>query len=423
MRQSDSLLNEDWAATVARLGGADALGVSARVTKAFARGRKVPNAVALLRVVLAYCLGEWGLRSTAAWSTAIGLADLSNVALLDRLRQCGDWFAMLVGQVLASAAPRASQGRLIRLLDGTTVPQAGREARQHNRLWRIHSAFDLPSERFGDFVVTDEHGGEQPDRIPVVKGEIRVADRAFLQPDRIAHVLEDGGDVVVQAGWRNACWLDAEGERVDLQDAFRKAVDGLIDRPIWIRRKSGPAIALRLIALRKSAADAAEARRKARRQARKEGYQLSDEGLAAADWMILVTSLKTAAFPTNDVLALYRLRWRVELAFKRLNSLVGLKGPPGRHEACQALRARPFAHDPIARAAHRCARGLSPLGHSRLTRPGLWRLSLQLLASLLQAIMPQPTLHDVRRTAPQLRRNLHEPPRQKRLYQRMTRNF
>ena len=332
MRQSDSLLNEDWAATVARLGGADALGVSARVTKAFAWGRKVPNAVALLRVVLAYCLGELGLRSTAAWSTAIGLADLSNVALLYRLRQCGDWFAMLVGQVLAAAAPR--QGRLIRLLDGTTVPQAGREARQHNRLWRIHSAFDLPSERFGDFVVTDEHGGEQLDRIPVVKGEIRVADRAFLQPDRIAHVLEDGGDVVVRAGWRNACWLDAEGERVDLQDAVRKAVDGLIDRPIWIRRKSGPAVALRLIALRKSAADAAEARR----QARKEGYQLSDEGLAAADWMILVTSLKTAAFPTNDVLALYRLRWRVELAFKRLKSLVGLKGPPGRHEAS----ARPY---------------------------------------------------------------------------------
>ena len=144
--------------------------------------------------------------------------------------------------------------------------------------------------------------------------------------------------MVVRAGWRNACWLDAEGERVDLQDTFRKAVDGVIDRPIWIRRKSGPALALRLIALRKSAADAAEARRKARQQARKEGYQLSDEGLAAADWMILVTSLKAEAFPTDDVLALYRLRWRVELAFKRLKSLVGLRAPPGRHEAS----ARPY---------------------------------------------------------------------------------
>ena len=29
------------------------------------------------------------------------------------------------------------------------------------------------------------------------------------------------------------------------------------------------------------------------------------------------------------MLALYRLRWRIELAFKRLKSLIGLKAPPG----------------------------------------------------------------------------------------------
>ena len=45
--------------------------------------------------------------------------------------------------------------------------------------------------------------------------------------------------------------------------------------------------------------------------------------------MILVTSLPPETFPTADILALYRLRWRNELAFKRLKSLVGLRGPPG----------------------------------------------------------------------------------------------
>jgi hypothetical protein len=53
----------------------------------------------------------------------------------------------------------------------------------------------------------------------------------------------------------------------------------------------------------------------------------------AADWVILVTSLPPEAFATADILALilalYRLRWRIELAFKRLKSLVGPKGPPG----------------------------------------------------------------------------------------------
>lgn len=53
--------------------------------------------------------------------------------------------------------------------------------------------FDVPSERFGHFVLTDAHEGEQLDRIPVVRGAIRIADRVHLQPDRMANVLADGG--------------------------------------------------------------------------------------------------------------------------------------------------------------------------------------------------------------------------------------
>jgi hypothetical protein len=70
-------------------------------------------------------VGERGLRSTAGWAASVGLADISNVALLYRLRQCGDWFAVLVGQALAAAAPKAGSGRLIRIIDATTVPPVG----------------------------------------------------------------------------------------------------------------------------------------------------------------------------------------------------------------------------------------------------------------------------------------------------------
>src|ERR1700709_1427282 len=137
----ESLVNEDWTNVVARLGGAGVLNATARETKAFLRPREITNAVDFLRLILAYCLGERGLRLTAAWATSIGLVDLSNVALLYRLRQCGDWLAVLVGQALAAGAPKASRGRLVRIVDATTVPQAGRQGRK-NRIWRVHSAFD-----------------------------------------------------------------------------------------------------------------------------------------------------------------------------------------------------------------------------------------------------------------------------------------
>ena len=91
---------------------------------------------------------------------------------------------------------------MIRLIDATTVPKAGALAKTTNSLWRIHSAFDLPNERFGFFELTDEKGGERLDRIPVVAGEIRIGDRAYLQPDRIGEILDAGADIVVRAGWR-----------------------------------------------------------------------------------------------------------------------------------------------------------------------------------------------------------------------------
>lgn len=329
----ESLANCDWKHIVSRLGGTANLEWSARETKAFVRARVIENAVDLLRMILAYCLGDRGLRSTTAWASAVGLVDISNVGLLYRVRQCGDWLTLLVGQTLAYDAPQAAQGRLIRLIDATSVSKAGTKAKAGNKLWRIHSAFDLPNERFGFFELTDERGGERLDRIPVVEGEIRIGDRAYLQPDRIGEILEAGADIVVRAGWRNARWLGPDGAPIDLLASLLKgAAHGLIDQPIWIARKSGAPLALRLVAIKKPPQAAEASQRKARREAVKGRHQISQGTLVAAEWVILVTSLTSESFTTTDVLALYRLRWRIELAFKRLKSLIGLKGPPGTDE-------------------------------------------------------------------------------------------
>jgi hypothetical protein len=87
-----------------------------------------------------------------------------------------------------------------------------------------------------------------------------------------------------------------------------------------------------LVAIKKPPQATEAARQKARREAAKGRHQISKGTLAAAEWVILLTSLTSEAFTTADVLALYRLRWRIELAFKRLKSLIGLKGPPGTDE-------------------------------------------------------------------------------------------
>lgn len=333
----EALINEDWEWTVERLGGEASLSSSARASRAFVRARAVRSPIDLLRLTLAYCLGHVGLRGTAAWAQAMGVAALSDVALLERLRNTGLWLSSLIGQLLDQGRPEAAKGRVIRILDATSVAKAGAQAKRNNGLWRIHSAFELPSERFDFLELTDDSGGERIDRVPVVAGEIRIADRGYLQPDRIGEVLSQGADVLVRASWRQARWLDGSGRPFDLLAALKNAGQ-CADQPIWLGRKGAPPLALRLVAVRKPPAAAAEARRKARRYAQREGHQLSAGTLAAADWVILITSLSRESFSAQDVLKLYRLRWRIELAFKRLKSLIGLRSPP----AQDARLARPW---------------------------------------------------------------------------------
>jgi len=326
----ESLLNELWQTTLSRLGGVAAIDASARERRAFLRPREVKSATDLLRLILAYCLGGMGLRSTSAWAASVGLADLSNVALLQRLRNSGAWMEHLVGQLLGGGAMPAAGGRRIRLLDGTTVPKAGKEARENNGLWRLHCTFDLPGERFGHIELTDEKGGERLSRTPVVKGDILIADRGFLHPDPLAHVLEQGADVIVRAGWKGARWLGEDDKPFDILAALKGAESvGVLDRPIRIGRKKVEPLALRLIAFRKPPAAAEASRAKARRAAQREGNVILGGTLAAAEWVILVTSLDAKTCSTSNIGDLYRARWRIEMAFKRLKSLIGFSGPPG----------------------------------------------------------------------------------------------
>jgi Transposase DDE domain len=329
----ESLSNPEWLRTVDRLGGPELLEKEAREFGAFEKARKIKCAVDHLRLVLAYCWGTRGLRLTAAWAEAIGLASLSNVAVLKRLRKSVDWLEQLVCRLIGAdareAGVAAAKGRPVRLVDATSVAKAGREARESCGRWRVHSVFDLASERFTAFDLTDESEGEVIDRAEVVAGEIRVCDRAYLQPDRIAKLLDRGADVVVRAAWNNARWLDEEGNRVDLIALLKKARGkGLIDRPIWIGSAREP-LALRLVAIRKPKEARDRSIEKLKRHARDKGRNLKPETLVAAEWVIIVTSLNRDQYPCSAISALYRLRWRIEIAFKHLKSGVGLAGPPG----------------------------------------------------------------------------------------------
>ena len=353
----ENLTASEWECTVERLGGADVLEREARETLAFQRPREVKCGVDLLRLVLAYCLGLTGLRLTAAWAEGIGLASLSNVALLGRLRNCSEWLERIVARLLAPppgpAQPTArgrgstaGDGRLIRLIDATVVCKAGKSARENGRVWRIHAGFDLPHdgqpERFSAFELTDEKEAERIERLAVVPGEIRIGDAVHCKADGLAQVMAAGADVVVRASWQGARWLDEDGMSLDLVLALVRNTSGIIDQPVWLRRKGAEPLALRLVAVKMPKDKAVQSVRAARKEAKSDGRQIQPGTLIAAEWVILVTSLAVSDYPAAKVLELYRLRWRIEIAFKRLKSIIGLETPPG--ECPQTAKAWVLCH-------------------------------------------------------------------------------
>ena len=82
---------------------------------------------------------------------------------------------------------------------------------------------------------------------------------------------------------------------------------------------------IRLCALRKSPLAAARAARKAHRKAQRQQRSApSRKALALSRYLLVLTTLEPALWSGLQVLELYRCRWQIELAFKRLNGLLKL---------------------------------------------------------------------------------------------------
>lgn len=81
-------------------------------------------------------------------------------------------------------------------------------------------------------------------------------------------------------------------------------------------------IPVRVCALKKSAEQTRKAQEKLRQIAAKKGRSLQAETLEATGYVIILTTLPDVH--PSVILELYRYRWQIELAFKRLKSLLQL---------------------------------------------------------------------------------------------------
>lgn len=320
-----------WSQVVEWLGGSEALEASARSHKAFVRPRGVKTATDLLRLAMLYGPGGHSLRVCAAMAAAQSMAEVSDVALLKRFRASADWLEALCGEAIQRLSARLSvcaTGRPVRLVDGSRLEGPGQ------RCWRLHLCYDVNGSRPVQAAITTMAEGERIDRFDTEAGEVLLADRAYPQPDGLARVRSAGGDVLVRLTWNSLRLVDADNAPLDWMALFEAAnTQGVIDRPVRLTKARGAfaPLDLRLVVLKKPPEAAAKAREAARKASRKDQRRRIDpRTLAAADHLILLTSLPPEELAADKIGALYRMRWQIELAFKRLKSLLHIDRLPAK---------------------------------------------------------------------------------------------
>lgn len=333
--QTASLLSDGWEALLGALPSDLNLDAVALETGALVRRRGVPNASALLRLALMRGPGGMSLRETASWAALTGVATLTDPSLNDRLHGAEEFLKAILTRLLADKTQGPGDrwpGRCVRIADGSCISKPGSTGTD----WRLHAVYDLGRGGFSHLELTDKHGGETLDRGAAVSGEIRLADRGYGHAKALRRFITsvidgDRADYVVRLRWSSLRLLNADNQPFDLIGHLKALSHGAIASDTIVLIDDGtkqPTMPTRVIVARKPP-EAAEAERKRLRQAASRRQKTLDErSLIAAEYVMLATSLPADTYPAEEVLAMYRLRWQIELAFKRLKSILHIDRLP-----------------------------------------------------------------------------------------------
>jgi hypothetical protein len=312
----------------------------AKKTGAVRRLRGAASLGSLLRVLLLHIGHGCSLRTASVVGKAAGWINMSDVALYKQLAQCEVWLHGLCVGLLADsqmALPITVHGLSMRLVDSTIIKEPGATGSQYRVLYSLR----VPGWQCDHFRLTSAKGkgnGESLKYFGISPQDCLLADQGFSHPQGISHVRQHQGHLIVRLNEQNIPLERKDGTPVEVLKWLSEldspgSVGGL---DVWVRTGSKEAaeqrVAARLCAVRKSIEATELARRKLRRKAQVGKSALLPETLERAAWVVVLTTLPSTKMSDDTVLQWYRVRWQIELAFKRLKSLGDAGCLPKRNE-------------------------------------------------------------------------------------------
>ena len=331
--QNDLRDDSDWR-TLLSFVPVDVDAVAVR-TRSLVRRREIRTGGDLLRLALVYADDEMSLRETSAWARERGVAQFSDVAVLKRLRSSVPFLREILNSLLTPVRIKG-EGLCLKILDATTI----RRSVSPGTDFRVHLCYDLARGEVAGIELTSDKEGERLDRAGAGPGDLLIADQGYPAREPLSGVVNSGAKVLIRVNASHLPVNDEDGAKIKLLEAVAGLeVGDILDIPVWtVPTKSAPSISGRIVALRKSEADTAKELERRTKKAKKNGVEVGPESEAAAAYVFIFTTLSLEQASGEEVLDIYRLRWQIEMYFKRIKGIVSLGETPAKDLVlCEAV--------------------------------------------------------------------------------------
>lgn len=299
----------------------------AKQSGAVKRWRKIRSGAMLLRLALLYGFALMGLRTLCCWAARAGLCRMTDEALGYRLSRSVDFLGVVLAHVLQSQLnqrknePQLLGGVKMLLSDATVLTLPGSCGTD----LRLHAGFVLPQSELAAFKLSGPETGERLDLLEPEAGTLVVGDMGLCHASGLHAVHERGAWFLTRMHPQNLRLESELGVPIDVDSILKRADLGEVQTEVLVPLDEHTPLRARLLVRRLSEQGAERARRKKTEAAKKKGRSPDELALRLCGYLWLLTNADQEQLSDEQAFSLYRLRWQIELAFKRYKGLLGLE--------------------------------------------------------------------------------------------------
>jgi hypothetical protein len=293
------------------------------------RGVKSPGDLMMLS--LFHLASGCSLIEVSAMTKMLHMPIMSDVAFMKRFKQCGNWFKTINAKLMRESLiqyekPTYLAGKRVKAVDASDVREKGRSG----RIYRLHFSLDIFKMQSVEHNITDNKVGESLCNFKWEKGDLAIADRGYATIRGMQYVAASGAEFIVRTR-KNAFTLrDEAGNKINLLEALSAlGEDDTCDIVGFATNINQEKLPLRICARRKTPDALEKTAKRMKRAEQRRPYAISDEAKAFNEYIVVATNVDSS-ISANDILETYRLRWQVEIYFKRLKSILDFGEMPKR---------------------------------------------------------------------------------------------